>query len=163
MAAEGEFALVRQYLQEALAGPGLPSYIIPASDHDLYAMLVDVAGQQRDLTALQQYAPQAEETATRCGHTLYQAIAHRAWGIAHRLAGDYVPAETRLEQALGLFQALETRWQIGRTLVELGELALARGNAPTARDFLSAALAAFEELGAAPDAARTRAVLETLP
>lgn len=125
-------------------------------------MLADVAGQQRDLAALRQYAPLAEETATRCQHALYQAIAHRAWGIAHRLAGEYTPAETRLEQALGLFRGMETRWQIGRTLVELGELALARGNPAAARDFFAPALAAFKELGAAPDAARTRAVLETL-
>lgn len=161
--AEGEFALVRQHLEAALAGSDVsPSYISPASDHDLYALLVDVAAQQRDLAALQQYAPLAEETAARCGHMLYQAIAHRAWGVASHLAGKYAEAESRLEQALALFDELGTRWQLGRTLLELGELALARKNTPAARNFFSRALTAFEALGAAPDASRARAALKAL-
>ncbi len=125
-------------------------------------MLADIAAQQRDLAALRQYAPLAEETATQCGHVLYQAIAHRAWGVAHRLAGEDVEANVRLHQALVLFQDLDTRWQIGRTLFELGELAAARAETTTARDYFSRALAAFEEMKAAPDAARMRAVLAGL-
>lgn len=162
--AEGEFTLVRQHLQEALTKPGFEfSYSTPTADIDLYAMMVDVVAQQRDLPALQKYAPLAEELALRNNHPLYQAIVHRAQGVAQRLTGEYPEAETRLEQALALFRRLDARWQIGRTLNELGELALARANSAAARDFFSHALATFEELGAAPDAARTRVTLETLP
>lgn len=125
-------------------------------------MLADVAAQQRDLAALRKYAPLAEETATRYGNILYQAIAHRAWGVAHRLAGEYAEATARLNQALELFQGLNTRWQIGRTLSELGELAVACAEAAAARDYFSRALAAFEAMKAAPDAARVRAALEAL-
>ena len=125
-------------------------------------MLADTAVQQRDLAALRQYAPLAEETATQCGHVLYQAIAHRAWGVAHRLAGKYDQANVRLHQALVLFQDLDTRWQIGRTLAELGELAVARAETTTARDYYSRALTAFEEMKAAPAAARMRAALAAL-
>jgi hypothetical protein len=125
-------------------------------------MLADVAAQQRDLAALRQYAPLAEETAAQCGHELYQAIAHRAWGVAHRPAGEYAEAEVRLHQALALFQALDTRWQIGRTLFELGTLAAARAETPTVRDYYFRALTAFEDMRAAPDAARVRAALAAL-
>jgi tetratricopeptide (TPR) repeat protein len=125
-------------------------------------MLADAAAQQRDEAALRHYAPLAEEAARRYDHKLYQAITHRAWGVAHRLAGEHAEAEARLSQALELFRGLDTRWQIGRTLFELSELAATRGEAAMAREQLSLALAAFEEMKAAPDAARPRAILETL-
>jgi len=43
-------------------------------------------------------------------------------GVAHRLAGETTEAEARLKQVLALFSSLSTRWQLGRTLFELGEL-----------------------------------------
>jgi hypothetical protein len=125
-------------------------------------MLADVAVQQRDLAALRQYAPLAEQLASRYDHGLYQAIAHRAWGVANRLAGEYAEAKVRLHQALELFQGLDTRWQIGRTLSELGELAVARAEAATAHNYFSRALAEFEAMKAVPDADRARAALEAL-
>ena len=131
-------------------------------DHDLYALLADAAALQRDEAAIRQYAPQAEELAARYGHVLYQAIAHRAWGVAHRLAGSYAEANARFNQALVLLAPLNTRWQIGRTLFELAELALAQANIPQARDYFRRALAAFEAMQAAPDVARTRTALEAL-
>ena len=56
----------------------------------------------------------------------YTAIAHRAWGVAHTLAGEYPQAETRLQQALEIFTAYPAPWQMGRTLFEMGELARAQ-------------------------------------
>jgi tetratricopeptide (TPR) repeat protein len=154
---EGEFALVKQHLETALHAE-----VSWVGDHDVCATLVDVAAMQRDEAAIRQYAPQAEDLAVRYGHVLYQAIAHRAWGVAHRLAGEHAEAETRLNQALELFRGLETQWQIGRTLFELGELAVARTNAADAHVFFTRALALFEDLRAAPDAARTRTALGLL-
>jgi len=158
--AEGEFALVREHLGAALNKPA--QGWAPVGDHELYSMLADAAAQQRDEAILRQYAPLAEETARRYDHKLYQAIAHRAWGVAHRLAGEYPQAEARLNQALHLFNSLSTRWQIGRTLFELGELAAAQVNATKAGDHFTHALAEFEEMRAAPDAARTRTKLEPI-
>ncbi|MCC7355608.1 MAG: tetratricopeptide repeat protein [Anaerolineae bacterium] len=126
---------------------------------DLYAVFADLAVRERDEKALRQYAPLAEEMAVRAGHPLYQAIAHRAWGMAHRLVGEYAEAEERLTQALASFQKLATRWQMGRTLCEFAELALAQGDTGAARDYHTRALTLFEEMRAAPDAARTRAAL----
>lgn len=131
-------------------------------DHDIYATLVDMAVLQHDEAGIRHYAPQAEELAVRYGHTLYQAVAHRAWGVAHRLAGEYLEAEVRLKQALNLFSNLNTRWQIGRTLFELGELAAVQMSLHKARDYLTRAQGAFEDMRAAPDMARTQAALERL-
>ena len=155
--AEGEFALVRQHVEEALKQT--TDWV---GDHDLYALLIDAAARQRDEAALRQYAPLAEETAARHDHRLYQAIAHRAWGAAHALAGEYAEAEARLDQALALFGSLGTTWQIGRTRVELAELARARSDAASARRHFSRALVEFEQSHAAPDAERVRAALTTL-
>ncbi len=152
--AEGEFALVRQSMEAALRKTA--QWV---GDHDLYAMLADAAAQQRDEAALRHYAPLAEETAVRYNHTLYRAIAHRAWAVAHRLAGEYAEAEAQLNQALALFQGLDTRWQIGRTLFELGELSQAQKDAAGARDYFSRALTFFEAMGARPDEARVRTAL----
>ncbi len=129
---EGEFALVREHLEMALRQS--QSWL---GDHDIYTTLVDAAAQQRDEAAIRQYAPQAEALADALGHALYQATVHRAWGVAHRLAGEYAEAEARLNQALEIFGGLDTRWQIGRTLFELGELATARQQPNEAREYFT--------------------------
>jgi tetratricopeptide (TPR) repeat protein len=159
--AEGEFALVRNHLEVAGSKPVTARGLL-FNDTELYSMYLDIAVQQHDEATLRQYAPLAEETALRDGHILHQASAHRAWGVLHRLQGEYTAAETRLNQALELFQGLETRWQIGRTLFELAEVALGRADPAGARDYFSRALAEYEEIGAVPDIARTRAALESL-
>src|SRR5919109_4101823 len=114
--AEGEFALVREHIEAALTRPSLGWATF--GDHDLYSLLADAAAQQRDEAALQEYVTLAEETARRYNHRLYQAVAHRAWGVLHRLAGQYTESQLRLTQALELFQQFDTYWQIGRTLYE---------------------------------------------
>ena len=159
--AEGEFALVRNHL-EAAGNKPVSAVGLLFHDNELYSMFVDLAVLQRDEATLRQYAPLAEETALHDGHILCQAVAHRAWGVMHRLDGKYAQAENRLHQALELFEGLETRWQIGRTLFELAEVAQARADPVEARDYFSLALAAFEEIGAVPDMARTQAALESL-
>ena len=101
--------------------------------------------------------------AGRDNHRLYLAIAHRALGVGHRLAGEQTAAETRLRQALELFTKLGARWQIGRTLFELGELKRNRSQDETkAREYFAQALGSFEEIQAMPNAERTRAVLNAL-
>jgi tetratricopeptide (TPR) repeat protein len=155
--AEGEFALVQKYLEIAINKTA--AWV---GEHDIYAMLADVAAQQRDDTSLQKYAPLAEEFASRYDHQLYQAIAHRAWGVMYRLTGQYAESKIRLEQASKIFRKMNTRWQIGRTLFELGELSISRADVSTARDHFTRALSAFETLGALPDAARTREKLKLM-
>ena len=124
-------------------------------------ILTDTAVELRDAEALRKYAPQLERIAERDNHRLYLAIAQRALGVGHRLAGEHAAAETRLGEALALFTQLGTRWQIGRTLFELGELHLAHAPAK-AREYYSQSLGAFEEIQAVPNIGRTRAALDSL-
>lgn len=154
MTAEGEFALVREHLETALGQPSIGW--IAFGDHEVLNLLVDVAAQQRDITALQKFIPLAEELAVRLGHRLNQAVAHRAWGVMYRFTSQYSEAEAQLNQALEIFQQMDTRWQIGRTLFELGEVAVAQTNIATAGKHFSQALNAFESIDAAPDVERTR-------
>ena len=160
--AEGEFALVKDYLEAASKKP-LTTRGLPINDTELYFMLADLAVLQRDEVALRQYAPLAEEMAVRDGHMLFQASAQRALGVLHRLTGDYVQAEDHLLQALQIFDVLETKWQLGRTLVELAELATARTDYAQARDYFVRALESFTEMGAKPDMERTQYALDSLP
>ena len=159
--AEGEFALVKNHLETASKMP-VSSRGFSMNETERYFLLADLAVLERDAVALRQYAPRAEEMARRDGHILFQASAHRAWGVLNRLMGDYAQAEARLNQALEFFQELDTGWPIGRTLYELAELAFAREDHTEARDHFSRALVAFEEIGANPDAARTREALRSL-
>lgn len=131
-------------------------------DHDVCAALADAAAVEEDEAALRRYAPMAEELALRHGHTLYQAVAHRAWGVAHRMAGEYAESAQRLSQALAIFQGLGTRWQLGRTLYELGQLAAIQLDRETARTYFTDALAHFEAMHTVPDSVRTRAGLAAL-
>ena len=133
-----------------------------AHEHIVYMMLVDAAARAGDEDAIRKFAPRLEELALRDDHKPYLAVAHRAWGIALRLSGEYKEAEARLEKALAIFEELESSWQIGRTQFELGELAIARTDEAAAHSYFLLAQTRFEELGAQPDIARTAAVLDNL-
>lgn len=164
MGAEGEFALAKAQIEQAIAASSLPvKWGSAPHEHDLYAILTDVAARQRDLAAIRQYAPLAEQFAARDQHRLYLAIIHRARGVAQRLTGEYAEAASRFDQALEIFNALGTRWQIGRTLAELGELEQSRRDFARARDYFSRALTEFEAMHAIPDATRARDAFQGLP
>ena len=152
--AQGEFALVKKLIEKAIHKP---KHLV--GDPDLYAVLADVAMQERDEAALREYAPLLEEAALPLGHNLYLATAHRAWGVLHRLEGAYEEAEARLQQAVTLFGGLDTRWQLGRTYFELGQLAVDRSDTAAAKQRNARALELFEEMGAVPDGARAHAAL----
>lgn len=132
------------------------------SETERHYLLADLAVLERDETALRHYAPVAEEMAKRDNHRLFQAGVHRAWGVLHRLTGEYAKAETRLNQALEQFERMEMRWQIGRTLSELAELRLVQAEPAQAKKYFSQALDSFERIGARPDAARIRQTIASI-
>lgn len=127
--AEGEFALVREHLEAALSQSTLAWRPRP----------LRTAGGHRRLTARRgRPAPLAEAAALRHEHTLFLALAQRAWGVAHRLAAEYGAAAARLNRALALFQKVGAVWQVGRTRYELGELAAAQAEPRSAHAQYSA-------------------------
>ncbi len=133
-----------------------------AHKHIVYMMLVDAAVIARDVPTILQYAPLLEELAIKDDHQPYLAIAHRAFGIAHRLTGEYDQSEERLLKALNIFESLGAPWQIGRTLAELGELAVARNQNDTSQEFFRGALKAFEEIKAVPEIEKTKAAIDNI-
>jgi len=153
-----------QNLEKALGTSGQPvNFGTMAHDHELYMTLADTAVELRDAEALRKYPALLVEAAARDQHELYLAIAYRALGVAHRLAGRLPEAETLLHQALAGFKEQKTRWQIGRTLFELAELEVARSKEKTrAQEYFSEALDMFEDMQAVPYAERTRAAMESL-
>ena len=132
-----------------------------AHDHEIYMTLTDTAVEVRDAAALRKYASELARLAARDNHRLYLAIAYRARGVEQRLAGEHTEAETSLKQALGLFTKVGARWQIGRTLFEMGENHRIRSH-EKAREYYSQALGAFEEMQALPYAEQTRVALNGL-
>ena len=158
--AEGEFALVKEKLEAALDLPGQPvKRGTMAHKHIITMMLAEAAAQLPDPAALAEYAERLEELASQDSHKPYLAVAHRAWGIAHRLDGDHKQAKERLEKAMELFVEMEANWQIGRTHVEMAEVNLAGGEESKAAKHYSQALEFFEIIKAGPDYARTQAAL----
>ena len=133
-----------------------------AHQHIVYMMMADAAAQARDSAGLQRYAPKLEALALQDNHQPYLGIAHRAFGIAHLLAGQHVEAVKRLNKAMEIFAKLEFVWQIGRTYFEMGEVARSLADANRARDYFNRALTAFETIKAVPDSERTRAALGAL-
>lgn len=163
MQAKGEFAQVTQNIETARRTSGQPvKRGTMAHEHHMYMLLTEAAVQRRDATVLQQSLPRLEELARRDEHKLYLAIAQRAQGVMHRLAEAYTEAETHLDQALEMFNELDTRWQLGRTLFEMGETAVARGDTEAARQNYQRALGEFEALQAMPDMERAQGALQTL-
>jgi len=141
--AVGEFVQITKYLEAAL---NQEAEWVGA--HDLYALLVDTAVRERNEATIRRYAPLAEETATRHGHRLYQAIASRAWGVLHLMNKEPELAQTKLKQALDIFTELETHWQSGRTYIELFNLAKVNGDQEKAKGYLSLSESAFDKAGA---------------
>ena len=130
--------------------------------HIVYMMLVDTAASARDKETIEKYVPLLEELAIRDDHQPYLAISHRARGVAHRLKNEFDEAEKFFLQALEYFESAGMSWQQGRTLYELGELALQQKNVKLSQDRFNQALEIFEQITAKPDAERTKKTLATV-
>jgi tetratricopeptide (TPR) repeat protein len=130
-----------------------------AHKHIVYMMLVDAAVIERDEETIKKYASLLEDLAIRDEHQPYLAIAHRAHGIAHKLAGEYEKAEARLREALEIFESQGMVWQQGRTIYELGELTHQIDKLELSRELFDQAIQIFEDIKADPDVERSKAAL----
>ena len=80
-------------------------------------------------------------------YSLYHAIALRALAILDWLDHDFGRAEERLKESWRLFQRLETHYQIGRTLLDLGELSAGMGKHEEAESYFAQAQSAYRIMG----------------
>ena len=133
-----------------------------AHKHIIYMMLVDAAAAAGDANTILKYAPLLEELAVRDDHQPYLAVCHRAYGIAHMLAGELEESEICLQLALKIFEDREAHWQSARTMVALGELSNLRGQKKHSLEMFQKAVQKFEALQAIPDLKRTKALLEPI-
>jgi len=156
-AAGGEFALAQERLLSALQAPTDPArWGSAATDLDLHAALTESAAADEDVDALSRYASRLEADARSVGHRLYQAIALRAMGQAAAQRGDPSAAQSSLDLALSIFEAMRANWQVGRTL--LARARLQGRQADAARADRQRAEAIFESMGAALEAAEAASV-----
>lgn len=163
MRAQGEFAQVKERIENALGKEGQPvGWGTMAHDHDVYMLLVEAAAELGEKDALKKYSRLLEVLARRDRHRLYLGIALRGKGVLHRLNGEYEEGRNQLEEAREIFEALGTRWQLGKTLSELGRLSHDVQDHPAARNFFNQAIVEFEALGAMPEIERNRTEQENL-
>jgi len=155
--AEGEFAQVKQFLDE-----GLSRITEINPDMVFYSLLVDTAVLEEDAKNLKEYTPRLLDQANQNGHKLFKAVALRSLAVADRLDGKYKPAQNQLEEAEAIFQDMETNWQLGRTYYEFGQLMVAQDNPAEAKKQFEKAVHCFESIGALPDAERTQFAIESL-
>ena len=133
-----------------------------AADLDMHAMAVDSAARSGDKEYLSNYLLIAEEAAERADHKFYLAVARRARGVSHQLAGELDPASNELNAAADEFRDMKTPWQVGRTLLMLGEVEAARGHPDLAKQHYAEAVSAFESLGAIPYEERASVALDSI-
>jgi DNA-binding SARP family transcriptional activator/tetratricopeptide (TPR) repeat protein len=93
-------------------------------------------------------AEQAREVSQAIGHLWAEAWAERALGRAAHAAGDAPGAEKHLRTALSGFDAVDGRFEVGRTWWHLAEVLLALGRRVEAAAALGAARVRFAELHA---------------
>ena len=161
--AEGEFALVREHLDQARQGSSDPvRWGSAVTDLDYDVLYADASAAARDRAGLERFAQRAEDEADRLGHRLYQGIARRAHGVLLGLDGQPGAACALFDQALALFEPMATRWQIGLTLTERASAHSMLGEIASARADLQRAAASFEAIGARPAAARALQALAAL-
>jgi len=124
------------------------------------AAKVDIAIEMDDGSGIAEAAAKRIEELTAEHHGLgLQVLAVQARGTV-QLARRDADAHRTLRRALKLWQEIEAPYEVAQVRVLLAHALRLIGDAAGTRRELEAALAAFERLGAGPDVARTKALLE---
>jgi tetratricopeptide (TPR) repeat protein len=92
-------------------------------------------------------APQALDLAERSRFGLEQGAAQRALGLAHEAGGDREAAERAFRRSLEILAGIQSRPELGQTLLAYGRFTLA-GDPGEGRRLIERARAAFAEIGA---------------
>lgn len=142
---QGEFAQAREHLMAAIEKPSIGWN--PVGDHEVSVLLADIGAMHRDIPLLAAYALQADEISLSLDHHLYHAIALRALGILDWLNGESAQAAARLTESCRIFQQIDTRWQLGRTLSDLGEVSAGLGRSEEAESYFARSRNILEDMG----------------
>jgi hypothetical protein len=112
-----------------------------------------------DSSAFDLFTPELEALLEGHGDRKHLYRGRRALGVTHAHRGEYVQARERLSQALAGFVELDTPWQQGRTLLEMGKMERAAGDEAAAQLHFQNALSLFEDMKARFHAKQTRELL----
>ncbi len=154
--ARGERALARALLDQALqSGADTPLHRVP-----LLRLRVEVLLAEADLPAARAAADELAALAQAAHSDLLLAQADLARGQIQRASGDPASAAA-FQQAIQRLHAFEASLLASRAKLELAR-ALQASDAPGAVMWARAALAGFERLGAARDAAEAASLLREL-
>jgi DNA-binding CsgD family transcriptional regulator len=144
---QGRVDVARSMIHRALdeAGDGIArARLLPAA--------VEVLLASRDLDVAQQAAAELAETAANMRAPLLRAYAATATGTTRRASGQLASALQSLRLAATLWSDLGAPYELARVQVEIGGCCRGLGDEESAVLEIDAARAAFESLGAAPDA-----------
>jgi class 3 adenylate cyclase len=124
---------------------------------------VEIAVATGDLNLANAYADELEDIARAYDTPALHAAAGSARGAVLLAEGDCGGALRTLRQSSRLWTEIDAPYESARTRVTLAEAYRADGDEQSARLELEAAKAAFQRLGALPDAQRVIAMLEEKP
>jgi predicted ATPase/DNA-binding CsgD family transcriptional regulator len=109
--------------------------------------LANCQQQQGSLDAARSSADEALAIARRVRDRLGSGFALLMLGVIVRSAGEYAPAISLFDEALGIFRSLDARHGIWRTLSNLAETQTRVDNLDTARQQVEEALAVAQSMG----------------
>jgi DNA-binding CsgD family transcriptional regulator len=124
----------------------------------ILAASVDILLASGDLDGARAAAAELTGIAETIDTPLLRAIAAHATGAVLLAGGNPTAALAQLRGALTIWRDLEAPYEGARTTMLIGLAARALGDADTADMELGAARRVFQQLGAAPDAARVEAL-----
>ena len=157
---QGDPAAARPLLETALemSQRFYPRYV-PELELELAALSLDEGD---DASARRRLGPAREQAEQRgMAHTL--VVADRLQGQLAARSGDWSAVEAAFAASLCRCEELEQVVEAARTRLAWGRALLARGRAARGREMLQAALATFDEVGAAPEVEQVRRALAVHP
>jgi DNA-binding CsgD family transcriptional regulator len=117
---------------------------------------VDVALAQRDFERAEELTGRLEAFATSSGLDTLEAASQRCRGLVLAARGDFGGAMAALSGALAARERTAAPFEVGRTLLDLGEVQRRARQRRAARETLGRGLQIFESLGAPMWAERAR-------
>jgi class 3 adenylate cyclase len=164
--AEGKVAAAQASIQQALDEPArIPSWRAPP-DSDLYRLgllpaRVEIALAAEDLASARAASDELTALANRFGTSSGLAAAAVARGAVLLAEGDPAGARRELRDGVRLWSEVEAPYEVARARMLVAEAEVA-GNPERAAMEAEAARAAFEDLGAVPDARKAETLLTSL-
>ena len=150
---EAKAAICR--LKDEVIDPGRRALILEAC--------VEIANALHDTQAAKMAAQELSEIAARFGAPFLDAISRRASGIALLAQGNAKDALPVLRDSWQIWQELDAPYEAARVRVLIALACRHLGDVDAANMELAAAQQVFEQLGAAPDLERTKAVVQRTP